>query len=80
MPDAGRAGRDVGLLRRRTHVGESDGAVRPRDHDPSARGAVPVGATTTPETAMSWPSTAREWYRIFHARAPAGARRSASTG
>ena len=36
-------------------------------------GAGPVGATTTPETAMSWPSTAREWYRIFHARAPAGA-------
>jgi hypothetical protein len=32
-----------------------------------------VGATTTPETAMSRPSTPREWYRIFHARAPTSA-------
>ena len=38
-----------------------------------ARGAFAVGATTTPETAMSRPSTAREWYRIFHPRAPSGA-------
>src|SRR3954454_4850926 len=38
-----------------------------------AFGAAPVGATTTPDTAMSRPSTAREWYRTLHALAPAGA-------
>lgn len=36
-------------------------------------GAAPVGATTTPDTAMSRPSTEREWYSTFHALAPAGA-------
>ena len=33
-------------------------------------GALPVGATINPETAMSLPSTAREWYSTFQALAP----------
>ena len=36
-------------------------------------GAGPVGATTSPDSATSRPSSAREWYRMRHARAPAGA-------
>ena len=50
--------------------------VAPCAHETTTRpprGAVPVGATTTPETAMSLPPTVREWYRIFHARDPVGA-------